>query len=99
MLTQDTGSVNAGFIHGLVGIEAFVSRLLSSVRFVDGGDEGKSPSTDSSIPTIVDTSTAAAAIGRGEYSYGISGLSHVQARFAGVEAAVEEEDRYKLKQL
>ena len=58
MLTQDTGSINAGFIHGLVGIDAFVSRLLSSVRFVDGGDEGKSPSTDSSIPTIVDTSNS-----------------------------------------
>ena len=42
----------------LVGIDDFVSRLLSSVRFVEGGDEGKSPSTDSSIPTIVDTSNS-----------------------------------------
>ena len=83
----------------LVGIDAFVSCLLSFVRFVEGGNEGKSTSTDSSVSTIVDTSTAAAAIGRGDYSYGISELFHVQARFAGVEAAVEEEDRHKLKQL
>jgi hypothetical protein len=47
----------------VVGINVFVSRLLFSVRFVGGGDEGKSPSTDSSVPTIVHTSTAVAAIG------------------------------------
>ena len=58
MSTQDTGSANAGFTHSLVGIDDFVSRLLSSVRFVEGGDEGKFPSTDSSVPTIVDTSNS-----------------------------------------
>ena len=75
MLTQDTGSANVGFIHSLVGIDAFVSQLLSSVHFVDGSDEGTFPSTDSSVPTIADTSTEVVTIGRGEYPYGTSELS------------------------
>jgi len=45
----------------VVGINPFVSHLLSSIRFVNGGGEGKPASTDSSVPTIVDTSTALAA--------------------------------------
>jgi hypothetical protein len=85
----------------VVGINAFGSRLLSSLLFVNGGDEGKSPSTDSSIPpTIVDTSTAVAAIRRGEYPYSTSELSpsSVNVSCSGtVDAAVEEEARYKLK--
>ena len=45
--------------------------------------------------------TAAAAIGRGEYAYSISELapSLVNVSCSGVKAAVEEKDRYKLKQL
>ena len=45
--------------------------------------------------------TAAAAIGRGEYAYSISELapSLVNVSCSGDKAAVEEKDRYKLKQL
>jgi len=86
----------------VVGINAFVSRLLSSLRFADGGDEGKSPSTDSSVPTIAGTSTAVAAIGRGEFPYCTSELSPslINISYSGtVDAAVEEEARYRLKRL
>jgi len=62
----------------------------------------KSPSTDSSVPTIVDTSTAVAAIGRGEYPYCTLELSPSLVNIPysrTVDAAVEEEARYRLKRL
>jgi len=47
------GSVDADFTHvSLVGINAFVLRLLSSVLFVEGGGEGKSQSTNSSVTLL-----------------------------------------------
>jgi len=46
------GSVDADFTHvSLVGINAFVLRLLPSVLFVKGG-EGKSQSTNSSVTLL-----------------------------------------------
>ena len=53
MLAQDTGSADADITHAsLVGINAFVLRLLSSVLSVEGGGEGKSQSTNSSVTLL-----------------------------------------------
>ena len=59
----------------LVGIDSFVSRLLSSVRLLRAVTKENPLQPTPPYPLSWTPVTAAAAIGQGEYAYGISELA------------------------